>query len=308
MKTRKNNLSNLVDLKNTRAVFSQVREIFSSHYSAKEFKEIKNCFIKIKALFNGKYKGYNACNTRYHDLYHTLDVLLASARLLDGYNYTGTKMDICLALNLLRASLFHDTGYIQEKWDSEGTGAKYTSNHIGRSIAFLMKNMDDFSITKEDVDVISKMIRCTEIKTNLNTIPFSSEEEKKTGMILGSADILGQMSDREYLERLLFLYNEMKEAGVPGYSTEYDIIKSTWKLYETIKKRLNNSFQKVYVYAEYHFTKRFNIFKNLYLEAIERNISYIEKIMKDSSTNFRHKLKRGKILDDHEVFGAQEIG
>ncbi|MBN2039286.1 MAG: hypothetical protein JW864_04555 [Spirochaetes bacterium] len=308
MKTRTKNLSNLVDARNTRAVFSTVREIFISHYNEKDFKELKDSYKKIKALFTGKYTGYNACNTRYHDLFHTMDVLLASARLLDGYNYTGAKMDVGLALNLLRASLFHDTGYIQEKWDSDGTGAKYTANHIGRSIAFLMKNMNNFSVSREDLDAISKMIRCTEIKTSLNTIPFSSEEEKTAGMILGSADILGQMSDREYLEKLLFLYNEMKEAGLPGYSTEFDIIKSTWKLYETIKKRLNNSFSKVYVYAEYHFTKRYDIFNNLYMESIERNIAYIEKIMNDTTTNFRHKLKRGKILDDHKILSLQTTG
>lgn len=307
MKNNIKNLSNLVNVKNTQAVLSDVKKIFTSHYNAKDFKKIKDCYKKIKALFSGKYKGYNACNTRYHDLYHTMDVFLATARLLDGYNYTGTKMHVDLALNLLRASLFHDTGYIQEKWDSEGTGAKYTSNHIGRSIAFLMKNKTDFLITKEDVDVISKMIRCTEIKTNLNTIPFLSEEEKTAGMILGSADILGQMSDREYLERLLFLYNEMKEAGLPGYTTEFDIIKSTWKLYETIKKRLNNSFRKVFVYAEYHFTKRYNIYNNLYMDAIEKNISYLEKIMKDSSTNFRHKLKRGNIIDNQVMLDIREI-
>ena len=31
------------------------------------------------------------------------------------------------------------------------------------------------------------------------------------------ADLVGQMSDRAYLEKLLFLYYEFKEAGFPGY-------------------------------------------------------------------------------------------
>ena len=127
-------------------------------------------------------------------------------------------------------------------------------------------------------------------------------------MMLGTADILGQMSDREYLERLLFLYSEMKEAGIPGYRTEFDIIKGTLAFYDTIKKRLNNLFKKVFSYAELHFKARYNINRNLYMDAIESNIVYIEKIISDSSTNFRHKLKRGKIVDDRELLLANEAG
>jgi hypothetical protein len=299
-------LADIIDFTNARTVFSAVKKIFSYHYPKKIFKEIEKCFKQTKALFEGKYSDYNSCNTKYHNFVHTLDIFLAAARLLDGYNLKEDKLSERLAVNLLKASLLHDTGYIQEKWDNEGTGAKHSQNHIGRSIAFIVKNRGDFTVSKEDIDAISKMIRCTEVKDNLDTIPFSSEEEKTAGMILGSADILGQMSDREYLERLLFLYNEMKEAGVQGYTTEFDIIKSTLKLYKTVKKRLNNSLNKVYSCAENHFNKRYNINKNLYIDAIEKNISYLEKIINDSTTNFRHKLKRGNFPDDCALPAAPE--
>jgi hypothetical protein len=300
-------LADLIDLANSKAVISAVKKIFSYHYPKKVYKEIERCYKQTKALFEGKYTDYNSCNTKYHNLVHTLDIFLASARLLDGYNLKENKLPERLAVNLLKASLLHDAGYIQEKWDNEGTGAKHTQNHIGRSIAFIVKNKGDFSVSREDVDAITKMIRCTEVKDNFKSIPFSSNEERTAGMILGSADILGQMSDREYLERLLFLYNEMKEAAVPGYTTEFDIIKSTLKLYKTIKRRLNNALNKVHSYAEDHFCKRYNITKNLYTEAIEKNIAYIEQIMNDSSTNFRHKLKRGKLPDEYDLLMPKKI-
>jgi hypothetical protein len=299
-------LADIADMRNEKAIFSNVKKIFCYHYSKKSFNEIEKCFKQIRNLFEGNYAGYNACNTKYHDLIHTLHVFLASARLMDGYNLKQNLLPERLVLNLLKAGLLHDTGYIQEKWDNEGTGAKHTTNHIGRSIAFIVKNRGDFNTSREDVDLISKMIRCTEIKCKLTTIPFTSEEEKIAGMILGSADILGQMSDREYLERLLFLYNEMKEAGVPGYTTEFDIIKSTLELYNTVKKKLNNSFNEVYMYAQEHFSERNKINRNLYIESIENNIEYIEKIINDSSTNFRHKLKRGnfKEMSEHATLYA----
>jgi hypothetical protein len=292
-------LADLIDLANAKAVLSAVKKIFSYHYPKKLYKEIEKCYKLTKALFDGRYADYNACNTRYHNFVHTLDIFLATARLLDGYNLKENILPEKLAVNLLKASLLHDTGYIQEKWDNDGTGAKHTQSHIGRSIAFVVKNRGDFAISREDVDAISKMIRCTEVKDNFKSIPFSSNDEIIAGMILGSADILGQMSDREYLERLLFLYNEMKEAGLPGYTTEFDIIKSTLKLYRTVKRRLNNVLNGVYSCAEGHFYKRFNINKNLYIDAIEKNITYIEKIINDSTTNFRHKLKRGKLTDEY---------
>ena len=288
-------LADLVDFNNSKAVFSDVKKIFYYHYEKTFFKEIEKCFKQVKSLFEGNYPDYNACNTKYHNLLHTLNIFLTTTRLLDGYNLKENKLPERLAVNLLKASLLHDTGFIQEKWDIEGTGAKHTQSHVGRSIAFVVKNRGDFAVSKEDVDVISKMIRCTELKDSIKKIPFSSGEEKIAGIILGTADILGQMSDREYLERLLFLYNEMKEAGMHGYATEFDMIKVTLKLYEAVKKRLNNSYNKIYSYAEEHFSRRFNIFKNLYIEALEKNIAYIEKIINDSSTNFRHKLKRGKL-------------
>jgi len=53
-----------------------------------------------------------------------------------------------LAINLLNAALFHDTGYIQEKSDDEGTGAKYTSIHVKRSIQFLDKHQAAFKLIR----------------------------------------------------------------------------------------------------------------------------------------------------------------
>ena len=290
-------LADIFDVKNSKAVFSDVKKIFNYHYENTFFKEIDKCFKQVKLLFEGDYPDYNACNIKYHNFQHTLNIFLTTARLLDGYNLKGNKLPERLALNLLKASLLHDAGFIQEKWDIEGTGAKHTQSHVGRSIAFVVKNRGDFAVSKEDVDAISKMIRCTELKDSINKIPFSYSEEKIAGMILGTADILGQMSDREYLERLLFLYNEMKEAGMHGYATEFDIIRVTLKLYEAVQKRLNKSYNKIYSCAEEHFIVRFGICKNLYIEAINKNIVYIEKIINDNTTNFRRKLKRGKFSD-----------
>ena len=302
-KSKEVQLAEYINTRNARAAMSHVKEIYSYYYPKKSFKDIARCNKKIIKLFKGKFPGYKGCNTKYHNLQHTFEALIASAILVDGYNLAVQKLPHQLAKNLLLAALFHDTGYIQERWDKDSTGAKHSESHVGRSIAFLVKHSDEFNISKEDVSVISKIIRCTGINVSLKSIPFSSGEEEAAGWILGSADILGQMSDREYLERLLFLYDEFREAGIPGYETEFDIIRNTLDFYEIITKRLSVSFRSIYDYARYHFKERIGVDKNLFMEAINRNIAYIEKIIEDSSTNFRHKLKRG---DQKEIYRRLE--
>jgi hypothetical protein len=222
-----------------------------------------------------------------------MDTFLAAARLLDGYNVRNSIISEQLATNLLVASLFHDTGYIQETGDKEGTGAKYTLNHVERSVIFLDKHHEEFTIGEEEVDIIARIIRCTGLHTDLDSTTFKSKEEKIVGSILGTADLLGQMSSRVYLEKLLFLYYELKEANIPGFHTEFDIVRKTIEFYKITQNRFIEEYMSVHEYARDHFNERLGVDKNLYLLAIDKNINYLRTIVADDSTNFRHKLKRG---------------
>lgn len=291
-------LSRLIDASKPKNVLAEVRRIFSYHYPARHFSEVRRCYTLIVDLFQGRFPGYRACNTEYHNLKHTLDVFLAAARLLDGYNLRKKGLALSSAINLLRASLFHDAGYIQEDWDKDGTGAKFTVRHVERSIAFLARHGQVFGISEEAVASISQMIQCTNLSVEMEGMSFISDEERTAGTILGTADLLGQMADRAYLEKLLFLYYEFKEAGIGGYKTEYDIIRKNVDFYEMTKKRFSNELMRMYRYARYHFRERFTVDKNLYLQAINRHISYLKKIIKDDSTNFRQKLKRGSWIKE----------
>ena len=199
-------LSELVDMNNPGKVLHEVKKIICYHYPAKYFNPVKTYFIQAKKIFDGKFQGYKKCNTYYHDFKHTLDTMLASARILDGYNIMEKPLPVNLAVNLLAASLFHDVGYIQEDWDNEGTGAKFTKYHIQGSIEFLLKNIDRLKMKKENVEMINRLIRSTGLSSDFLSIKFNSEEEKTAGAALGTADLLGQMSDRTYLEKLLFIY------------------------------------------------------------------------------------------------------
>jgi len=293
-------LSQLVDTRDPEKVIEEVLRIFYYHYSEDSALRVRLAFSQVRSLFAGEFPGYRECLAEYHDFNHTMSVLLASARLLDGYNIERVFLPEEMAIQLLLATLLHDTGYIQEDWDTEGTGAKYSRQHEQRSIEFLERHAGVFEIEEPEIEPIVRLIQSTDLKTDFARIAFPSEEEQDAGAILGSADILGQMSDRAYLEKLLFLYHEFREAGIPGYETEFDILKKTRDFYEAVKGRLRDTYLHVFELANHHFRERYQINRNLYIVAVDRQMAYLDRIIGDQSTNFRHKLKRGDQARLHE--------
>ncbi|MBN2553284.1 MAG: HD domain-containing protein [Spirochaetales bacterium] len=293
-------LSRLVDARDPDRVIEEVLKIFYHHYSEDSALRVRLGFFQVRSLFDGEFPGYRECLAEYHDFNHTMNVLLSSARLLDGYNIERVFLPEQLAIQLLLAALLHDTGYIQEDWDTEGTGAKYTRRHEQRSIDFVKRHAGVFEIEEEEIEPIVRLIQSTDLKMDFTRIPFPSEEQQDAGAILGSADILGQMSDRAYLEKLLFLYYEFQEAGIPGYETEFDILKKTRQFYETVKGRLRDTYLHMFELAHHHFRERYGINENLYIVAVDRQMAYLDRIIADQTSNFRHKLKRGDQARLHE--------
>jgi len=286
-------LAQLVDARDAALLFAEAARIIALNYGPSTAEALRKTFHETRRLFEGRFPGYRACNSEYHDLRHTLSVVLAAARLLDGYNLKRQPLPPELAVDLLRAALLHDAGYIQESWDTEGTGAKYSRQHEQRSIAFLNRHHRVLGIEPESLERLSRFIRSTDLKEEFSAIPFAGHSERDAGAILGTSDLIGQMSDRDYLERLLFLYYEFREAGIPGFQTEYDVLRKTGDFYLLTRRRLKESYLNMYALARAHFRERHGVDANLYMIAISRQLGYLRKIIRDESTNFRAKLKRG---------------
>ena len=132
-------LSNLVDLDNPEKVFDEVKFIISMEIPDFDFQQLTQIFYDIVKLFQGKFPGYQSCNTNYHDLRHTTDTLLATSRLIHGYLLKNNRLSNRNISLCLISVLMHDAGYIQNINDTFGTGAKYTLEHISRSILFIEK-------------------------------------------------------------------------------------------------------------------------------------------------------------------------
>lgn len=299
----RNQLALILDCERPEAVINEVQTIFFHNYKLESFEKIENTFNNVCKLFTGKLKGYKACNTEYHDLKHTLDAFLATARLIDGRNLSIGIYNESKVVNLLIAALLHDTGYIQEEADLTGTGAKYTATHVKRSIDFTSKNSELLQLSSDEIAEISSFIACTGLKSDY--ISTLGDDDRSGGSILATADLIGQMSDRAYLEKLLFLYYEFSEAGLDGFDTSFDILRKTLLFYESTMDRLENTLSKSYQFAKNHFKLRYGIDENLYMSAIEKQMEYLKTIINDESTNFRNKLKRLNVEQMEERYRIQ---
>src|SRR5260370_41928681 len=152
--------------------------------------------------FTGGYHDYQAVDARYHDLEHTMQGTLCMARLLCGRHAAGAQPLLTqrmLQLGLL-AILFHDSGYLKRRDDNEGTGAKDTVIHVGRSADFASSFLGGKGFDPGDIQTVQNMIRCTGVDALLSEIRFQSELEKIAGFALGTADLLGQMAAGDYVD------------------------------------------------------------------------------------------------------------
>src|SRR5450631_4250507 len=81
-------VTNTVQVSSTAAVSAAVRKLFEGAWPADSFDRLGTAFEDFDRLFTGRMPGYHGVDTVYHDRQHSLDVTLAAARLLVGYEMT----------------------------------------------------------------------------------------------------------------------------------------------------------------------------------------------------------------------------
>jgi hypothetical protein len=252
-----------------------VREFFPD-YDGEAF---RIAFADVERLFAGRYPGYRASNTKYHNFEHTCSVVLAAARLIYGAMSRGEPFSEHDCLKGLLAALFHDVGLIQDVDDTQGTGAKHTVGHEERSIQFMRCYLDGV-LDAQDIEDIADCIRCTILAMSPAKIVFRTESMRVMGHFTGTADLLAQIADRYYLEKLLLLFEEFKEAKLPGYDSALDLVIKTQSFYKDVaRKRLDEEFRGADRYMLDYFRSRQNVDRDLYREAIDNNLAYLDKIL-----------------------------
>jgi len=116
-------LTDLVDMDNHDEILKEVKYILRLINPQFDFSHIDRAFSLTVTLFNGRYPGYRECNTMYHDLFHTNEIMLAMTRLIHGAITEGVDfLEKHINIGVISA-LMHDPGYIQTEDDETGMGA-----------------------------------------------------------------------------------------------------------------------------------------------------------------------------------------
>jgi len=263
-----------------------------------DFVRLTQVFGDIVDLFYGDYPGYRKVVTKYHDLRHTMDVYMCSLRLLHGMHLVHKNVQDEEITFVATAALAHDIGYAQTNDDTDGSGAKYTRTHVNRGIEFMRTYMAEKSWSPAWVADMEAAILCTNPAVPFAEIEFASERAKQLAGIVGTADLVGQMADRAYLEKLLFLFSEFKEAKLGDFKDMRDLLTRTHEFYDTTKKKLDGGLGRSYDYLVPHFKDWFGIEHNYYMVSIDKNIKYLLKVISESTTeNFFDNLKRRGIAE-----------
>ena len=284
-------VTNTVQVSNPVSVRNAVHELFTETFPGMSFDKLWLAFYDFERLFTGRYPGYKGCDTTYHDMQHTLDMTLALARLVCGYERSVEPHDRLGAPRAQMAiitSLFHDSGYIRHEVRDRDfeNGAEFTLYHVSRSADFLRRYLPELGLAK-DVGVSSMIVHFTGYELDLDNIELDDPRDIICGHLIGTADMIAQMADRCYLEKCRDrLYNEFVVGGVavehakPGeYTVRYksgkDLLAKTPMFYQQVmRERLNAKFNRVYRYIEVLYNGQ-----NPYIDAIRNNITHLVRIL-----------------------------
>jgi hypothetical protein len=290
-------LANLVQMESPQAVLDEAITVVARISADTDALAIRSAFDQIVSLYQGEWEHTKGCNTDYHDLKHVTDCFLAMVRLFHGASETGIHYSPRQVHQGLVAALLHDTGYLQNCDDTEGTGAKYTAYHVRRSMDFLQQHFAAFGLQESEIHASMAMIHCTDLYCDLASVPFPDKPAEQIGKMLATADILAQMADRTYLEKLLFLFYELDEARINEFEDALDLMHQSKDFYIRIAHRLETQLSSSYRFMAHHFRARWEIDEDLYQKAIDNQRAYLTTILTATDDDPRDRLRRCKIVE-----------
>lgn len=249
----------------------------------------------LTAFFTGTHPDFQKNTMPYHNLRHSILVVLASARLFHGLHCNHVHISAATLFKGLLAAYFHDSGMLLLENDSAASGTEYIAGHESRSIAFLTRYAGEKRFDTKIIRDCATIINYTNLESDPATFDFHTHEIQIAGQVVGSADILAQMADRYYLESLPLLFVEQQAGGISKHSSALELLEHTAKFYHNIVlRRLITTFSNTSNALSAHFRNRHTINRNLYNEKIDKNIIYLRKILAKCSNieGIRQYLKR----------------
>ena len=281
-----NDVTNRVNVEDPQRVRDAVLGLFAARFRGADLAPLARAFDDFAALFAGRYPGYLACDTLYHDLRHTLDMTLAMARLIDGHERASPaaeRLGTRRAVLGILVALLHDSGYLKRSSESQvENGAAFTKVHVSRSADFISAYLPRLGFAAE-APVAARLVHFTGYEMEIEDIRIDDPLDRLVGCMVGTADLIGQMSDRMYLEKCReFLYREFvigrvaRETLPDGkeivrYASAEDLVLKTPGFYEYVARaRIDRKLDGVNRYIGAHFDG-----PDLYQGEIDRNMDFL---------------------------------
>jgi hypothetical protein len=278
-----------VKVTDPRCVQQEVKNILSARFPNKDLSIVDKAFDYFIDCYSGEHDDYHAVETPYHDIHHVMDVTLATVRLMDGHErqlQTLSPLGFDKVILGFIVALFHDSGYLRYSDDYEADhGAEHTPIHVSRSGSFIARFLNEQGMS-DWVSVAQTLVQFTGIEQKIETLTFEDPAWLTIGYMIGTADLIAQMSDKHYAQKChAHLFAEFSIAGMTQkeasdgsieviFANGDDLLKKTPAfIQDAIDNRLCKSFNKVFEYAAVYFGGR-----NLYMENIEKNKADIIKI------------------------------
>ena len=288
MRRNEYDVTNRVNVESVDEVRAAVLQLFAARYPGEDLAPLQQAFEDMKALFAGRYPGYLACDTLYHDLRHTLDMTLATARLIDGHDRVCAPADRLGARRAMcgvMVALLHDSGYIRHVSESGvENGAVFTKVHVSRSAEFLRSYFPTIGFAPEAATA-ALLAHFTGYELDIDSIGLKDPKDHLLGCIIGTSDLVAQMADRQYIEKCRdFLYREFVWGGIAReiqpdgraivrYASPTDLVIKTPGFYQYLARpRIEKRLGGVDRYAEAHLDG-----PNLYQLEIARNMDYLRE-------------------------------
>jgi hypothetical protein len=288
-------VTNTVQVSSTPAVLEAVTALYRSVWPKLSLDPVERAFEHFERLFAGEIPGFHGVDTVYHDRQHTLDITLALARLIVGYEQQApdeTRLGGGHAIVGLITGLFHDVGYLRRTDERESrNGAEFTRVHVSRGARFLEEYLPVLGLGAW-VPMATEIIHFTGYEVPFEQIEsrLADPRDVLVGHLLGTADMIAQIADRCYLEKCRDrLYAEFVLGGVAlpfsggyrqvKYASGLDLLRQTPDfIEETRRNRLDRDFGGAYRYLEILFGG-----DNPYIEGIDRNVEFLRQVLRSEN-------------------------
>lgn len=297
-------ITGTVNLEDSRAVADACVTVLAARYGAPaiDARLLAAAFENVRRAYWGLDPDYLPCDTPYHDLRHAFDTALLTARLLDGYEaahaHAGRPgLGPAVATLAVLLGLMHDTGFLRRVDEPPGPGARLLADHEARSVLFAQRYLAQTPHAAWADRAV--LIESTSFGRDPDAAARGHPPPYLTvAQILGTADLLAQLADRDYLEKCYHhLYAEFVVAGLArppdqpadrdyAYDSPADLLRSTPAfIAQVVRPRLDHDFARCHAYLASHFGGN-----DPYMASIASNLQHLDAmIARDDFSRLRRR-------------------